>query len=91
MDTSSSSEQTTSADAWPSNVPQLLQNLEVAQYDLNTCLRETDVVLKSFVFALPDAQLDHFDFALNGLARVWPVPAAAGLLDSGRINLLAGQ
>lgn len=73
-------------------IPKLLQTLEVGQYDLTTCVRETDVLLKSFLFVLPDNQLENFDFTVNGLARARrPLPSSAALLDSGRITLLAGQ
>ena len=34
--------------------------LEVLQYDLNTCLQETTVVLKSFFRALPDHEVPRF-------------------------------
>lgn len=34
--------------------------VDAAHYDLNTCLRETIVVLKSFLLALPDDQLEPF-------------------------------
>ena len=34
--------------------------VDAAHYDLNTCLREAIVVLKSFLMALPDDQLESF-------------------------------
>jgi hypothetical protein len=34
--------------------------LDAVHYDLNTCLRETVVVLKSFLHALPERQLSQF-------------------------------
>lgn len=36
------------------------QAVDAAQYDLNTCLREAIVLLKSFLMALPDDQLELF-------------------------------
>jgi hypothetical protein len=36
------------------------QAVDVAHYDLNTCLREAIVLLKSFLLALPDDELDPF-------------------------------
>ncbi len=39
--------------------------LDSVHYDLNTCLRETVVLLKSFLHALPDTQLVGFQAALN--------------------------
>src|SRR6266851_5598123 len=37
-----------------------LQQLEVLGYDLNTCMGETDVILKSFFCALPPEELETF-------------------------------
>ena len=45
------------------------QKLGACHFDLNTCLRETIVLLKSFLFVLPDAQLAGLDFTIRGLAR----------------------
>lgn len=36
------------------------QALDAAHYDLNTCLRETIVLLKSFLLALPEDQLEVY-------------------------------
>ena len=38
----------------------LWKTIDAAHYDLNTCLRETIVLLKSFLRALPDDQLTGF-------------------------------
>ncbi len=74
------------------DAPGLLQALDFDHFDLNTCLRETDVLLKSFLLVLPEDQLGSFDFTVKGLARARrPVPSADGLLDAGRISLAAGQ
>jgi hypothetical protein len=40
--------------------------VDAAHYDLNTCLRETIVLLKSFLRALPDDQLPSFEQAVSG-------------------------
>lgn len=45
------------------------EKLGACHFDLNTCLRETIVLLKSFLFVLPDAQLAGMDFTIRGLAR----------------------
>jgi hypothetical protein len=37
------------------------QTLDSAHFDLNTCLRETIVILKSFFVALPDDELEAFE------------------------------
>jgi hypothetical protein len=39
--------------------------LEASHYDLNTCLRETIVLLKSFLLALPETQLREFNLSLQ--------------------------
>ena len=36
------------------------QAVDAAHYDLNTCLREAIVLLKSFLMALPDNELEAF-------------------------------
>jgi hypothetical protein len=45
-----------------------LEALECLHYDFSTCLRETEVVLKSFLRALPDDQLAAFSADLEAPA-----------------------
>ena len=47
----------------------LWDSLDLDHFDLNTCLRETDVLFKSFLLVLPTGQLESFDFTVRGLAR----------------------
>jgi hypothetical protein len=54
------------------------QQLEILEYDLNTCMSETSIVLKSFFCALSSDQLDAFQ---QKLASPAPAPAS---LESGR-------
>jgi len=67
--------------------------LDASHYDLNTCLRESIVLLKCFLLALPDEQLLEFDAALRGT----PLPASSALLvpkrhlAHRRMTLLKGQ
>ena len=67
--------------------------LDASHYDLNTCLRESIVVLKCFLLALPDEQLLEFDAALRGT----PLPSSSPLvvpkrhLAHRRMTLLKGQ
>jgi hypothetical protein len=67
--------------------------LDASHYDLNTCLRESIVVLKCFLVALPDEQLLEFDAALRGA----PLPSSSPLLvpkrhlAHRRMTLLKGQ
>jgi hypothetical protein len=43
------------------------ETLDSAHYDLNTCLREAIVILKSFLVVLPEDQLSRFDRSLKAL------------------------
>jgi hypothetical protein len=67
--------------------------LDGSHYDLNTCLRESIVLLKCFLLALPDEQLLEFDAALRGT----PLPSSSPLLvpkrhlAHRRMTLLKGQ
>jgi hypothetical protein len=67
--------------------------LDESHYDLNTCLRESIVLLKCFLLALPEDQLREFSAALGGA----PIPSASPLLiprrnlAHRRMTLLKGQ
>jgi hypothetical protein len=67
--------------------------LDASHYDLNTCLRESIVLLKCFLLALPDEQLPEFDAALCGAPRpsASPLVAPKGHLAHRRMTLLKGQ
>ena len=75
------------------HVPQLWSFLDCGYFDLNTCLRETDVLLKSFLFVLPDEQLAMFDFTVNGLARGRRLKSHSSpeLIQGRRIAAVAGE
>ena len=47
--------------------------LEILHYDLNTCLRETIVVLKSFLCALPNDQVRRFRQKLQSSGKLPPL------------------
>lgn len=49
-----------SLDTWKS-----WEDLDASHYDLNTCLRETMVLSKCFLLALPEAQLPEFHASLE--------------------------
>ena len=60
------------------------QDLEVIGYDLNTCMGETTIILKSFFCALPPEELDLFGSKL-GSSTPLPLdahPGAASFSDS---------
>ena len=71
----------------------LWEFLEQSQFDLNTCLRETDVLLKSFLLVLPEDQLAGFDFTICGLARARRPnpPPSLKLIHARRISAIAGE
>ena len=49
--------------------------LDSVHFDLNTCFRETVVLFKSFLHALPEAQLGEFEAALRVQSTASPVPS----------------
>jgi hypothetical protein len=67
--------------------------LDAVHYDLNTCLRETTVVFKSFLHALPDLQLTTFEATLQTQGAAFPAPISprARHLAHRRIAFLKGQ
>jgi hypothetical protein len=58
------------------------QRLDNIHYDFNTCLRESEVVLKSFLRILPDEQLSAVATDLDAPPRPKPVPAKSRLSDA---------
>jgi hypothetical protein len=64
--------------------------LNAVHYDLNSCLRESIVLLKSFFHALPDAQLSGFQASLEPLARP-PERDCGAYLAGRRMAFLKGQ
>lgn len=81
------------------NDPSLLQPehewdlLDASHYDLNTCLRESIVLLKCFLLALPEDQLLEFSSALSGapLTSSSPLLVPKRHLAHRRMTLLKGQ
>jgi hypothetical protein len=69
------------------------QFLDLYHFDLNTCLRETEVLLKSFLFVLPEEQLPGFDFTVSGLVRARRPrgSAHAPLIRARRMPAVAGE
>lgn len=52
------------------DLQRMWNEVDADHYDLNTCLRETFVVLKSFLIALPVEQLGIFESAICDQSRV---------------------
>jgi hypothetical protein len=72
----------------------LWKTIDAAHYDLNTCLRETIVLLKSFLRALPDDQLPSFQKSVMAAWRAATQESdtmANHDLRHGRIAHSAGQ
>jgi hypothetical protein len=71
----------------------LWQIVDAAQYDLTTCLRETIVLLKSFLRALPDDQLPAFQQAVAISWSAAPVTRyrAPEILRHRRMAHIAGK
>jgi hypothetical protein len=69
------------------------ETLDAIHYDLNTCLREGVVLLKSFLHALPGAQLMNFEatLAVQLADSTAPVAIRARHLAHRRIAFLKGQ
>jgi hypothetical protein len=66
--------------------------LDEHHYDLNTCLREAHVLLKSFLFVLPEDQLSGFDFTVSALARARrPNSVRPSLIRARRMAAIAGE
>jgi len=67
--------------------------LDASHYDINTCLREAIVLLKSFLHALPEEQLLEFNAALQKHAFVpaTRVGVPKRQLAHRRMSLLKGQ
>ena len=63
-------------------------DVDAGHYDLNTCLRETIVLFKSFLVVLPAGQLTDFEKAVHGQSQF-----SDGGLASGhrRMRAFAGQ
>jgi len=51
------------------NPPLSWETLDSAHFDLNTCLRETIVILKSFLIVLPEDQIGMFEKCVRTLQR----------------------
>ena len=67
--------------------------LDAVHYDLNTCLRETAVLYKSFLHALPESQLENFEKTLHEhcASANQTVSAGARHLARRRMAFLKGQ
>jgi hypothetical protein len=69
------------------------QTLDACHFDLNTCLRETVVLLKSFLLVLPDEQLNGLDYTIRGLCRSRRPASQPGaiVIPARRMGAVAGK
>jgi hypothetical protein len=67
--------------------------LDEAHYDLNTCLRECIVLLKSFIVVVPDDQLAGFQTSVTTQMRLFMRPAESRqfAVHHRRMTAIAGQ
>ena len=81
--------------ATPGNadLDQFWQRLDSCHFDLNTCLRESIVLLKSFLVALPDNELEGFDQTYGSQLRDTPPQGRdrARMLRHRRMAQIAGE
>jgi hypothetical protein len=63
------------------NPKKIWAEVDTGHYDLNTCLRESIVVFKSFLIALPDGQLGAFEDTVRQQSQ----PREAGLASPQRM------
>jgi len=57
----------------------LWQSLDICHFDITTCLCETDVCLKSFLFVLPEQHLHRFESRIKRLSRGRRNPGVAAI------------
>jgi hypothetical protein len=70
------------------------QAIDAAHYDLNTCLREAIVLLKSFLMALPDEELEAFQALVRtqmGVLKPKKLTIAQRLMRHRRMAPIGGQ
>ncbi|HEY2461372.1 MAG TPA: hypothetical protein VGI16_11210 [Candidatus Acidoferrum sp.] len=67
--------------------------MDAGHFDLNTCLREACVLLKSFLLALPDSQVESFEQAVRAQTRSQSPQRSPqrSFIRDGRIPAITGQ
>lgn len=82
------------ANGGPSSYDAEWQAVDAAHYDLNTCLRESVVLLKSFLMALPDKELGSFQSTVctqMGVSKPKKLSLAQRLMRSRRMAPIGGE
>jgi hypothetical protein len=82
-------------DVSPARAERYWEMLDASHYDLNTCLRESVVLLKCFLLALPEKQLGEFLATLQQQVQDTPstsrTPSIARNLAHRRLTPVKGQ
>jgi hypothetical protein len=75
------------------NAMKMWAEVDLHHYDLNTCLREAIVVLKSFLMALPDGQLGVFQNTVleQSQPQETGVHSSPPVISHGRMTVIAGE
>ena len=73
------------------NPKKMWAEVDADHYDLNTCLREAIVVLKSFLIVLPESQLGAFENTVRQQSEEAELPSRQRLIRHGRMTAIAGE
>jgi hypothetical protein len=75
------------------NPKKMWDEVDAGHFDLNTCLRESIVIFKSFLIALPEGQLGAFQNTVLQMSQAQDarVPARPTVIDHGRMTPIAGE
>jgi hypothetical protein len=80
-------------DGTSANPKRTWEAVDADHYDINTCLREAIVLLKSFLLVLPADQLGAFQQTILDQAKTVPAqpPASQPVIRHRRMSAIAGQ
>jgi hypothetical protein len=75
------------------NPQEMWAEVDADHYDLNTCLRESIVIFKSFLIALPDGQLGAFQSTVRQQSKPLEtgVPSPPRVIRHRRMTAIAGE
>jgi hypothetical protein len=73
------------------NPMEIWAEVDSDHYDLNTCLRESIVVFKSFLIAMPDGQLEAFEDTVRLQSQDPGVPSSPRVIRHRRMTAIAGE
>lgn len=65
--------------------------VDISHYDLNTCLRESEILLKSFLISIPDDQIGAFRKVADGQMRSEPPSRSVHLVQPRRMAASGGK